>query len=52
MYQYPNAANGLKLMFMGQILAIVGVLLIWVPLVGSLIVIAGGVLVARGGGGP
>ena len=44
MYQYPNAANGLKLMFMGQILAIVGVLLIWVPLVGSLIVIAGGVL--------
>lgn len=44
MYQYPNAANGLKLMFIGQILAIVGVLLIWVPLVGSLIVIAGGVV--------
>lgn len=41
MNQYPNAAAGLKLMFIGQILAVVGLLLIWVPLVGSLIVIAG-----------
>lgn len=41
MYQYPNAANGMKLMFIGQILTIVGTLLIWIPLVGSLIVIAG-----------
>lgn len=41
MNQYPNAAAGLRLMFIGQILTIVGTLLIWVPLVGSLIIIAG-----------
>lgn len=41
MKQYPNAAEGLRLMFIGQILVIVGTLLIWVPFVGSLIVIAG-----------
>ena len=41
MKQYPNAAEGLRLMFIGQIVVIVGSLLIWVPLVGSLIVIAG-----------
>lgn len=38
--RYPNAANGLRLMFIGQILMIVGVLLAWVPLVGALLIIA------------
>ena len=38
--RYPNAANGLRLMFIGQILLIVGVLLAWVPLVGGLLLIA------------
>lgn len=38
--RYPNAANGLRLMFLGQILMIVGVLLAWVPLVGALLIIA------------
>lgn len=38
--RYPNAASGLRLMFLGQILAIVGVLLAWVPLVGALLIIA------------
>ena len=35
--RYPNAALGLKLMFLGQILAIAGFLLFWVPLVGFLL---------------
>ncbi len=38
--RYPNAALGLKLMFLGQILAIAGFLLFWVPLVGFLLVLA------------
>ena len=38
--RYPNAASGLRLMFIGQILMIVGVLLAWVPLVGALLIIA------------
>lgn len=38
--RYPNAANGLRLMFVGQILMIVGVLLVWVPIVGGLLLIA------------
>lgn len=38
--RYPNAANGLRLMFIGQILMIVGVLLVWVPFVGALLLIA------------
>lgn len=38
--RYPNAASGLRLMFLGQILMIVGVLLAWVPLVGALLIIA------------
>lgn len=38
--RYPNAANGLRLMFIGQILMIVGVLLVWVPIVGGLLLIA------------
>ena len=41
MRQYPNAAEGLRLMFIGQIVVIVGRLLSWVPLVGPLIVAAG-----------
>ena len=38
--RYPNAANGLRLMFVGQILMIVGILLVWVPFVGGLLLIA------------
>ncbi len=38
--RYPNAANGLRLMFIGQILMIAGVLLAWVPFVGFLLLIA------------
>ncbi len=38
--RYPNAASGLRLMFLGQILMIVGVLLAWVPFVGALLIIA------------
>lgn len=48
MNQYPKAAAGLKQMFIGQILDLVGLLLIWVPLVGSLIVIAGFVVEIAG----
>lgn len=40
MNQYPNAAAGLRLMFVGQMLVIVGVLLAWVPFVGALLIIA------------
>lgn len=39
--RYPNAAGGLRLMFTGQILVLVGLVLIWVPFVGSLLAIAG-----------
>lgn len=42
--RYPNAAQGLRLMFFGQILMIAGVLLFWVPLVGFLMVLAAPVL--------
>ncbi len=38
--RYPNASGGLRLMFIGQMLMIVGVLLVWVPFVGALLVIA------------
>lgn len=41
MNQYPKAAEGLRLMFIGQVLTIVGALLIWIPLVGALLAIAG-----------
>ena len=41
MDRYPNAAAGLRLMFVGQLLMIAGVALIWVPLVGSLLTIGG-----------
>lgn len=44
MNRYPNAANGLKLMFYGQIVTIIGMFLSWVPLVGLLIVLAGGIV--------
>lgn len=40
MNQYPNAASGLRLMFIGQILMIAGALLAWVPFVGGLLLIA------------
>lgn len=42
--RYPNAAGGLKLVFTGQLLMLVGLVLIWVPLLGSLLAIAGGVV--------
>lgn len=42
--RYPNAAQGLRLMFFGQILMIAGALLFWVPLVGFLMVLAAPVL--------
>ncbi len=38
--RYPNAAAGLRLMFVGQILMIVGVLLAWAPFVGVLLIVA------------
>ena len=41
---YHNASGGLRLMFIGQILMLVGLVLIWVPLLGSLLTIAGGVV--------
>ena len=41
--RYPNAADGLKLVFTGNLLMLVGLVLIWVPLLGSLLAIAGGV---------
>lgn len=41
MNRYPNAAGGLRLMFIGQILMIAGILLSLIPLVGSLLIVAG-----------
>ena len=48
MRQYPNAAEGLRLMFIGQILAIVSVVLLWVPFVGALLSLAAIVAVLAG----
>jgi hypothetical protein len=42
--KYPNASQGLKLVFYGQIVMIIGMVLWLVPLVGSLLIIVGGVL--------
>ncbi len=44
MNRYPNASEGLKLLFYAQILIIVGTLLALVPIVGSLIALIGGIL--------
>lgn len=44
MNRYPNAAGGLTLMFYGQIVTIIGMFLAWVPLIGALTALAGGVL--------
>ncbi len=44
MNRYPNASEGLKLLFYAQILIIVGTLLSLVPIVGSLIALIGGIL--------
>jgi hypothetical protein len=41
---YPNASQGLKLVFYGQIVMIIGLVLWLVPLVGSLLIIVGGIL--------
>ena len=38
--RYPNAAKGLRLMFLGRILTIAAILLIWVPLLGLLLAVA------------
>lgn len=38
---YRRAAEGLRLVFIGQLLILVGLVLIWVPLLGSLLAIAG-----------
>ncbi|MGN0325010.1 MAG: hypothetical protein ACI4DW_01780 [Lachnospiraceae bacterium] len=48
MGQYPNAGEGIKKVFIGEILAVVGVLLSWIPLVGLLIIIAAYVLTLMG----
>ena len=45
---YPNAAAGLRLMFLGQILLIADTLLVWIPLVGPLLAIAGAVIEMAG----
>lgn len=42
--RYPNAAAGMRLLFISQILVIVGSLLLWVPFVGSLLAVAAAVL--------
>ena len=44
MKQYPNAANGLKLMFYGEILTIIAPLFLLVPWVGTILILIGGVL--------
>lgn len=41
---YPNAAQGLRLMFLGRMVMIAGLLVSWVPFVGSLLMIASPVL--------
>lgn len=38
--RYPNAARGLKLMFIGRMLAIASLLLFWVPIVGIVLMLA------------
>ena len=44
MFRYPNASDGLKLMFYGEILVIIGTLLVWLPLVGVLLLLIGGIV--------
>ena len=44
MGQYPNAGAGIKQVFVGEILVVVGALFSLIPLVGALIIIAGFVL--------
>lgn len=44
MRKYPNAAEGLRLMFIAQIVMIVGTVLALVPILGSIIIIAGGIV--------
>lgn len=44
MRKYPNAADGLKLMFYAQIIVIVGAVLSLVPVLGSVIVIVGSIV--------
>lgn len=44
MNRYPNAAEGLKLMFYGEIVAIIGAFLGIIPLLGGLLALAGGVV--------
>lgn len=44
MRTYPRAADGLKKMFIAEILVIIGSLLAWIPLLGSVLSIVGGIL--------
>ncbi len=44
MNQYPNAAAGLKLLFWGEIVAIIGGLLSPVPVVGFVVILVGGIM--------
>ena len=44
MKQYPNAANGLKLMFYGEILTIIAALFLLVPWVGTILTLIGGIV--------
>ena len=47
MKQYPKAAEGLKLMFYGELLAIIGILLT-IILIGPIIALVGEILVLVG----
>lgn len=44
MNRYPNAAEGLKLVFYSQIVSIIAVLFSWIPVVGVILVLVAGVL--------
>lgn len=40
---YPHAADGLRLMFYGTIIVVVGAILAWIPVVGLVVILAGGI---------
>jgi hypothetical protein len=45
---YPNAAQGLKLLFIGEIVAIIGAILSLVPVLGPILMVASEVLILLG----
>jgi hypothetical protein len=45
---YPNAAQGLKLLFIGEIVAIVGAILSLVPVLGPILIVGSEVLILLG----